>query len=256
MLVAGALILKVPWPQACWEKIAGWGALLLAGPAVLIAGAGGSVASLTETLIFALVPALTVFLVSQREQEVMQGLLPALAGVGGLALMVPYSWPSTWFGGVWLGVLIVCSGALAFSGIKLHESLSKSADGSLSTVPLLWAGGLATGAAALVAGAGWAAFDRGAVAWTARNMGVEAGWGLLLDGPLALLLFWLIRELPPIALSARFTAVPLTTILGGLIMLRPSVGWTTWLGLALVGGSAWLLIRNTAHDAPSQSLSG
>ena len=239
LFVLVAVLRKTPWPRVGWERVAGWGALLLAGPAVLFAGAGSSVSPLSGALVFALVPAVTVFLAAQREQEAMRLLLPALAGVGGLALMVPFALPPTWFGEVWLGLLVVCAGAVAVAGIRLHEQLAG--------FPLVWVCAIATGAAAILAGVGWAGFQPGTVAWSGHTVVTEVGWGVVVDAPLTLLLMWLLRAMPPAGLAARFTALPLVTILGGLLMLRPAIGWTTGLGIALALGSVWILVTGSSE---------
>jgi threonine/homoserine efflux transporter RhtA len=75
-------------------------------------------------------------------------------------------------------------------------------------------------------------------------IGVEVGWGALVDLPLVLLMVWLVREMRPEGFSARFLMVPLVTLLGGLLVLRPGVVWTTWLGLALVAGASWMLVTD------------
>ena len=239
VFASAALARREPWLRTGWERLAGWGALLLAGPAVLLAGAGSSVNPLSETLVFALVPAFTDFILAQHDQDGMRLLLPALTGVGGLALVVPFALPTTWFGTVWLALLVGCAGSAAFAGIKLHAILSEGS--------LLWAGAIAAGAAALLAAAGWAGFEQGPVSWSGRSLALEAGWALLVDAPLALLLLWLLRVMPPVGLAARFTAVPLVTILGGLAMLRPAIGWTTGLGLTLGLWSVWMLVRDAGE---------
>ena len=81
-----ALRTKSPFPKHVWHQLSIWGAVLFAAPAVLVAGAGGSVGSLTVTLLFALIPAVTTVAAAQlpqtrKEEEAMHGLLPSLAGV-------------------------------------------------------------------------------------------------------------------------------------------------------------------------------
>ena len=232
---------KARFPKAVWHLLAFWGAVLFAAPAVVMAGAGGSVSSLTVTMLFALIPAVTTVGVARRQQalkdqEAMPGLLPALTGVSGLALMLPLAWPFTWYGVVWLFLLTGCMVAAAMAGIRLHDLLR--------SLPLLWPAVIAAAASAVLAMVGWAGFQPEPVDWQVRSFALELAWSVVIDAPLTLLLLLILRGISPIGVSTRYLLVPLVTILGGLATLRPTTGWTTWLGLALVSGGGWLLLQS------------
>ncbi len=245
---AVALRTKARFPKIVWHQLAFWGAILFAAPAVVVAGAGGSVGSLTVTMLFALIPVVTTVGIAQRQQarrdeEAMQGLLPALLGVAGLALLLPFAWPFTWFGVAWLSILTGCMLAAAMAGLRLHDLLR--------SLPLLWPATIAAAASAVLAMVGWAGFQPGPVDWRARSFALEVAWSVVIDAPLTLLLMSVLRRISPVGTSARYLLVPLVTILGGLATLRPTTGWTTWLGLALVSGSAWLLLESSLPAAES-----
>jgi drug/metabolite transporter (DMT)-like permease len=189
-------------------------------------------------LVFGLVPFLTVFVMAQRVGGDLRLLVPAVVGVGGLALVVPFAWPSSNVGVGWLVGMAIAAGFVAVAGIRMH--------GLMRGASTVWAGALGSGAAALLAGAAWWVMERGPVDFGWRVVAMEVGWSLVVDLPLVLLTIWLVREMRPVGFAARFLSVPLVTILGGLGVMRPVVVWTTWLGLALVAGGCWVLLRNQA----------
>jgi drug/metabolite transporter (DMT)-like permease len=219
--------------RGLWEA-AGWSAVLFALPPVVFAGAGSSVGSLTRLLVFALVPFLTVFFVAQKDGGDLRLLVPAAVALGGMALVVPFAWRGSGIG--WLVGMVVAAGVVAFAGIRMHSLMRD--------LPVVWVAAAGSGAAALVAGVAWMAMERGPVDWSLREVGAEVGWGLVVDGPLVLLTMWLLREMQPVGFAARFLVMPLVTIVGGLVVMRPEVVWTTWVGLGLVVGGSWVLTTN------------
>ena len=220
--------------------VMGWSAIVFGVPEVLFAGAAGSVGSSTELLVFGLAPFFTVFIDAQRKGGELRMLVPALVGLGGLALIVPFAFPGSTVGLAWFAGILGVAGLAAWAGIKLHPILHG--------VPLVWAAAAASGAAATVAIAGWIVFPHESFAWDWKIAGLECGWGVGIDLPLLLLAVWLFKEMKPVAFSTRFFLVPLVTIAGGMIAIRPRVEWTTWLGLMLMAVSGWMLM----HDDPEQ----
>ena len=237
VLAVVALLMKAPVNARGLWRVAVWGGTLFALGPVLGAGAGGRVGSLAEVLVFALVPVITVFLVAQRDEGGggLGRMMPALVAVGGLALVVPFARPQTGVGSAWVIGMVLCAGVFAVAGIRLHERMA--------VVSLVWAAAAGCGVAALISGVGWRLFKAGPLDLTLAKVGVEVGWGLLVDGPLALLTLWLLREMEPVGSSARFVLVPWVTIVGSVVVERPEVGWVSWLGLGLVVGAGWVLVR-------------
>ncbi len=219
----------LPW-QLLGEAGA-WCGVLFAGAPLVSAGAGGSVSGLTQVLIFAIVPVMTVFVMGQREAdgEGMRMLVPVLAGMGGLALLLPFEWPNTGVGWGWFLGLLGCAALIAVAGIRLKSLLEGRA-----LMPVAAAG---CAVAAVLAGLGWRVFEAGPVEMRVGQGLVEVGWAVVVDGTLVLLMLWLVRKMSPVEFSVRFLMVPWVTLVGGLIVTREPVGWTSLAGLVLAGGA-------------------
>jgi drug/metabolite transporter (DMT)-like permease len=187
------------------------------------------------TLVLGLIPVVTVFVAAQREEDAMGLLLPAAIGTAGLGLVIPFAWPNSLGGGAWLGVMVLLAVGSAIAGVRLH--------GLLKRVPLAWAGAVGSGFAALAATAVWAGGQRVRMDWDWKTAAIETFWGLIVDGALVWLVLWLLREMRPVAFSGRFLLVPVVTLAGGILLEKPEVGWTGWLGLGLAAGSGLVLIR-------------
>ena len=213
---------------------------LFAGASFTAAGAGASVSVTTQVLIFTLVPVVTVFLMGQREETAdgLRMLVPVLAGAAGLALLLPFEWPTTGMGWGWFAALVACAVVLAVAAIRLR--------GLLRMEPLFLIAALGSGAASLLAGLGWRFFQSGSFEVHTVQVVVELLWAIVIDGMLVLLILWLVKRLNPVSLSVRFLFVPWVTIVGGLIMMRPSVGWMSLIGLLLtLGTGTYVLISNS-----------
>ncbi len=230
--------------DASWVSIAAWGAALLAVPQVVVAGAGGRVSSLTEVLVFGLTPVVVVFSVAQGEvgfglrESPLRTLGPALAGLGGLALLVPFAWPVGRIGMAWLFALVASAGLAAVAAVRVH--------GLLREVGVLRGAAVVCGAAAAMAGGfawlGWSGLGD----WNSGMVVTEAIRCLLIDGPVLLLTMWLLREMSAVRFSTRYLLVPLVTIVEGFLLVRPQWGWTMGAGLLLLGGGcAGLLMADS-----------
>jgi drug/metabolite transporter (DMT)-like permease len=224
LLSAAGLALRKPARWRALVSVAGWGAVLLAGPELLSAGAGGRVGATTQVTVLGITPVLTVLLRSQAEEGTMRRLMPAVLAVGGLALVIPVAWPTSLAGADWLAGMLAGGLCLAYAGIRLYWLLQE--------VPLLWAAAAASAGAALAGGMG-ALLSGEFASWSRRRVLSEAGWGVAVDTPLLLLMIWLLRRMEPVGFSSRFVLVPVVTILSAIMVTRPEVGWTGWLGLTI-----------------------
>jgi len=232
---------KAKQDSTLWGKLALGAIAIFALPQILFATAGGHVAGTTELLIFLLVPAVVVFVVAQQadgrgvSENPLRPLAPALAGLGGAVLMLPFDWPHSGVGQVWV-VAIVASAVLAgYAAVWLH--------GLLRGVELWTAAAVMFGASSLAAGVFCWVDLGGTFVWVGNVSVWEVVRLFVVEGPILLLTVWLLREMPPIRFSARALGVPLVMIVEGYLFEHPVVGWTTSLGFVLLAGGAWGLLR-------------
>jgi drug/metabolite transporter (DMT)-like permease len=227
-----------------WLELAICGIALLALPTILATGSGGQVASLTVILISTAIPVIVVFITAQsaiiNDDNPMRLLLPALCGLGGAALVLPFTWPVSLSGQAWL-IAIVLSGILsALAAVRLHSTLGQT--GLLRALAILSAS--AAIASALCYHVGYAPI----LDWTRTQLLIEVLRCLFLETPILFLLIYLIREMRPIAISTRYLLVPLITIVESYIIERPTAAWTVYAGVILMAASAFVLIRTSPCD--------
>jgi drug/metabolite transporter (DMT)-like permease len=233
--------LRQPRPPAPWAKLAAAAVAIFAVPQVLLAGAGGSVSSLDEVLVFLLVPVVVVVVVAQRsssfgvDENPLRLMAPALAGLGGAALLLEFDAPATLAGKVWLAAMVVNAILAAIAAVQLHQWLRG--------VPVVRAAAIACAATSFTA----AAFCRiewtGLPAWDVQAAGAEALRCVVLEAPIVLLTVWLLRQIAPIRFASRLLIVPLVTIVEGFFFMRPALSWTSGLGLILMLAGAVGLLR-------------
>ena len=220
-----------------------WFVFMAALPTVAVAHAGEHLSPFTETLVFALTPVLVVFFVSQRatgfgvQESPFRLLAPALAGVAGAALLLPFNLPSSGVGRAWLLALLVIAAASAWAAIRLHRRLAG--------VPVLRAAALLSASIFLLS----APLSFGQAARMSSALKIELLHSLLFDGPVTLLTVWLLRQLSAVAFSSRYLLSIFVTIVEGYLLLRPETSWTTGLGLLLLLSSgAWLLVAGSGEE--------
>ncbi len=227
-------------PRVCLELILA-GVVLFALPTILSAGAGGQVASLTVILISTSIPVLVVFLSAQtsgdNDDNPMRLLLPALCGLGGAALLLPFTWPVSIAGKAWLIAIVLAAILSAAAAIRLRMLLRRTS--------LLRALAILCGSAAIVSALCYRIGFSMPLEWTHTQLLVEVLRCLLLEAPTVYLLVYLFRELNPIAISARYLLIPLVTIVESYLIERPHAEWTVFAGVLLMAGSSFVLIRTS-----------
>ena len=230
------------WARVGWHVALG-GALVIAGPATLITWAGGQVPGLTEEFVFLLTPVVVIFVVAQRSgfgdgEDSRRLLGPALAGIAGAALLMPFRFPASTAGTGWLLGLVLVVGLSSAAAIWLHDSLRR-----VKLLPAFAMIALAsTCVFSLAPGWGWVG-GLSAAEWI-----VEIAKALLLDGPLLVLGVWLLREMAPVRYSARVLVILLIAIVESFVAARPTLTWTMVLGAGLmVLGAGWLLRKGAAE---------
>ena len=235
-------------PQAL---LLAWSALVAALPTVAVVLAGEHVSPLTETLLFASLPTFVVFFAAQRAvgfgalESPLRLIAPALAGIAGAALLLPFNLPRSSAGQVWLLALLVTAAISAWAAIHLHQQLTGvpvlRAAATLSTSIFLLSAPLSLAQSGR--------FSSPLSIGSASAFKREILRSLLFDGPITLLTAWLLRDLSPIAFSSRFLLGIAVTIVEGYVLLRPDMNWTTALGLLLLFSSgAWLLAAGSRQE--------
>ncbi len=228
-------------------QVAALGLPLFGVPLIVVTAAGGTVASLTATLMFMLSPAIVVFVAGQGsgqfgEEESGLRLLPAaLAGFGGAALLLPFTGPATLTGRFWLAVIIVAVALSALASVRLY--------GVLAQTPLVRSVATVCGTTAVIcaafSGMGWS----GLGVYSARAVVFEGLRCIFVDGPIMFLTLWLLRELKPVNAASRYLFVPLVTIVEGYAIERPSVDWTFAVGAVLLTAGAVTLLAAEAQQS-------
>ena len=221
--------------------LAGLGIALFGVPQVLFAAAGGHVDGFTELLVTLLGPVIVVVVSAQRreafgpEDSPLRLLAPAVVGIGGAVLVLPFYLPASRVGQLWLAVMVLAAVAAGVAAVRIHTLLQG--------VDVLRAAALVFGAVSVVA-LGFCWVDgRVTLVWDAGAAVFELLRLVVVEGPILLLTVWLLREMKPERFAARPLLVVLVMIVESFIVEHPTVGWTMVVGVLLIGGGAWGLLR-------------
>jgi drug/metabolite transporter (DMT)-like permease len=231
-----------------WVKLAVSGVLLMALPALLQEFAA-PVMEHDGAALFALVPLFVVVgAASYGAAAYGRGLMtPALVGVAGALLLLPFQLPSTAYGAGMFALVVAAVLVTAGVSVWLYELL-EGLDVSVAVAVLCGASLLVVLPVALV---------RGPVSGSSPALSAEVLRCVLLDLPQVYLLVWLLREVPPSRLSARYLVVPLLTALEGVIVLRPILELRVVIGfLLMAAGGAALLFWHGQDESVSPSSLG
>ena len=228
-----------------WWKVAAASVAMIAVPEILSAVASGSVSQLTEVLVYMVVPVVVVVAVAQKaagfgaDNNPLRMIVPALAGLGGAALVIPSSWPPTTEGRMFVLAMGASAVLAGLAAVMLHELLAQANVLRAAAVVSGFSGAVATAFCWI----GWL----GMVDANLSGVAVEVSRCALIEGPILLLTVWLLREMRPVAFSARFLLIPLITIVESYLAIRPAATWTTVAGVALLaaGGVALLVTRDS-----------
>ena len=227
--------------KAGWIALSGMGVFAL--PSIAPGVSAGAVSEFTTVALFCAIPLMTVLILNASEWPGPgvagpRALLSGVFGVGGALLLLPAQLPGAARGWIFFCLIAVCCTLVAFAGIAMHRMIQG--------VPIAIAVALTGFGCAAALGMYSAAI--GAVAVSLRSVGFECVRCLLYDLPVMWLSIWLIREIDPGRLSARFLWVPLITAIEGYAVMRGGVDLQAGLGMILIGGSGILLIKGEARD--------
>jgi hypothetical protein len=171
--------------------------------------------------------------------------MPALAGLGGLLLLLPLSFSSSARG--WMMLAVVCSAVVlvGLSSVWLYRLLRGLAFANSIAV---------VGVANAVFLLGWSAFHEEFV-WRGDGLASVVSISSLADVTEVLLITWLLREMCPVRFAARYLVIPLLTVLESFVVMRPE--WTVRMGVGtalLAAGGGMLLFLKAGEEETVLSL--
>jgi drug/metabolite transporter (DMT)-like permease len=212
-------------------------------PIVVAEYARGSVPAISRSALFAMVPVVVVMVVAageSAERGARLFLMPALAGLGGLLLLLPLAFSSSARG--WMMLAVVCAAVIlvGLASVWLYRLLR-----GVALADALAVVGLANAVFLLV----WSAV-REEVVWRGNRLASVISIASLTDVVEVLLITWLLREMPPIRFAARYLVIPLMTVLESYVVMRPE--WTVRMGfgtaLLAAGGGLLLFLQGGEEE--------
>jgi hypothetical protein len=206
---------------------------------------------MSRSALFALVPVVVVMAVAsgesgeREERSARLFLMPALAGLGGLLLLLPLAFSSSAHG--WMMLAVVCAAVVlvGLSSVWLYRLLR-----GFTLADAIAVVGLANAVFLLV----WSAV-REEVVWRGDGLASVMSIASLADVIEVLLIAWLLREMPPIRFAARYLVIPLLTVLESYVVMRPD--WTVRMGFGtalLAAGGGMLLFLKAGEEETVLSL--
>jgi drug/metabolite transporter (DMT)-like permease len=220
-------------------------------PIVVAEYARGSVPPISRSALFALVPVVVVMVVAagesagREERGARLFLMPALAGLGGLLLLLPLAFSGSARG--WMMLAVVCAAVVlvGLASVWLYRLLP-----GFDLTDAIAVVGLANAVFLLV----WSAV-REEVVWRGNGLASAMSIASLADVVEVLLITWLLREMPPIRFAARYLVIPLLTVLESYVVMRPE--WTVRMGFGtalLAAGGGMLLFLKVGEEETVLSL--
>jgi hypothetical protein len=222
-----------------WWGLAFGSVVLFGVPAVVIEWASG-VPSSGISALFAMVPIVVVLAVATSGDEGgVRRLLPwALAGLGGVLLLLPVDVPGSARGRVMMAGLLAVVVLVGVGSVWMHRLLrSFRVVDAVSVVCL--SNALFLMVWCVVSGSfvwGWTAL--------ASSVSVSSLVGLVE----VLLAVWLLREMRPVHFGARYLVIPWLTVVEGLVVLRPELTVRMGVGVVLLGVGAGRMLLSGASD--------
>jgi hypothetical protein len=200
--------------------------------------ARGSVPAISRSALFALVPVVVVIVVAagesagREERRARLFLMPALAGLGGLLLLLPLAFSSSARG--WMMLAAVCAAVVlvGVASVRLHGLLRGFALADAIAVV-----GVSNAVFLLISSA---VLEE--VVWRGNGLASVMSLASLVDVVEVLLIVWLLREMPPIRFAARYLMIPLLTVLESYVVMRPDLTVRMGFGTVLLAAGAGTLL--------------
>ena len=214
-------------------------------PVVAVEYARGSVPAMSRSALFAMVPVAVVLVIGageatgREERGARRLLVPALAGLGGLLLLLPLDFSGSVRGWVMLAVVCAAVVGVGLARVWLYRLLPGF--GLADAVAVV---GFANAVFLLVLSC-----VHETVVWRWSGIASVASITSLVDVVEVMLIVWLLREMPPIRFAARYLVIPLLTILESFVLMRPE--WTIRMGFGtalLAAGAGTLLFWKAGEE--------
>jgi drug/metabolite transporter (DMT)-like permease len=220
-------------------------------PMVVADYARGGVPAISRSALFAMVPVVVVLGVAagelgeREERGARLFLMPALAGLGGVLLLLPLSFSRSARG--WMMLALVCAAVVlvGLASVWMYRLLRE-----LSFADAIAVVGLTNAAFLLV----WSAV-REEVVWRGNAIASAMSLASLVDVVEVVLIVWLLREMRPIRFASRYLMIPLVTVLESYVVMRPD--WTVRMGFGtalLAAGGGMLLFLKASEEETVLSL--
>jgi drug/metabolite transporter (DMT)-like permease len=243
-----------PWHRMralAFAKLAAAAVGFFGVPVVVAEYARGSVPAISRSALFAMVPIVVVLTVAAgdvtggEERSARHALVPALAGLGGLLLLLPLQFSGPLRGWVMLGFVCVAVVLAGLASVWLYRLLR----------------GIGLAAAIAVVGTANAVFllvcsvVREDVVWRWSGLASAVSISSFVDVIEVLLIVWLLRGMQPVRFAARYLVIPLLTVLESYVLMRPE--WTVRMGFGtvlLTAGAGALLFLKAGEEETMLSL--
>jgi hypothetical protein len=207
----------------------------------------GAMPEISRSALFAMVPVVVVIVIAAGDDEkgVRRFLAPALAGLGGLLLVLPLEFSSSIRERIMLSVICAAVVLVGLSSAWLYRLLRGVALAHAVTAICL-----ANGVFLLVC-----SVVRGDYVLQWNGLSSVISVASLVDVVEVVLIVWLLREMPPVRFAARYLLIPLLTILESYVLIRPEVTMRIACGtLLLAAGVGMLLFLKVGDEETMLSL--
>jgi hypothetical protein len=238
--------------ELSWSKVAMLGMAgmcLLALPVAASQIVSGKVPEYTIAAVFCAVPLMTILAESAfadgEGSRLRVLMMPSMIGLAGALLLFPVQSPGSLRRWLFLGLIVACCVVVAVTSVWMHR--------------LMQGIGIAVAVAAVGLGSAAALGAYGvSVGWPRLGLSVVAGELLrcaVFDLPVIWLTVWLVRDVAPARLSARFLLVPLVTVIEGYVLERgPVEARAIFAVVLLAAGGVMLLVKDEPDEVPGLRL--
>jgi drug/metabolite transporter (DMT)-like permease len=221
-----------------------WALVTLAGlgffgiPAIAIEFASDYVGEIKRSALFAMVPIVVAVALSAieaggpAERSARRSLAPAIAGLGGLLLLLPLSLSNSARGNLMIAVVFAAVILAGLAGVWLYRLLQQFEPSDAVAVLCLSNAALLLICACLT----------GTVTWNGSSLLSLASLSSLVDVIEVLLLLWLLRRMPPVQFASRYLLIPLLTVLEAYVLVRPELTLRIGAGVILLATGAGMLL--------------